>query len=98
MGQGGVVTRCHVTHLPCSLPGGDLASHVRESVVLSEMETSRFTRQIFEGLQYLHKSNIIHSNIRVMGAWQGRIRQQGVHCLGGGMVVVVWLGWTVEMP
>ena len=46
------------------LPGGNLAGHVREGVVLSEMESSRFTRQILEGLQYLHKSNIIHCNIR----------------------------------
>lgn len=64
-----------------SLPGGNLAGHVREGVVLSEMESSRFTRQILEGLQYLHKSNIIHCNIRVMGRGHGEFRRRV--CNGG---------------
>ena len=63
-----------------SLPGGDLASLVTEKVTLSELETSRFTRQAFEGLQYLHKSGIIHSNIRVRRCERGCGDWTGVLC------------------
>lgn len=49
---------------PPSCAGGDLHSFV-SSGPMEEPMAVRFTRQIAEGLQYLHERGIIHTNISV---------------------------------
>ena len=50
---------------PCSLGGGTLEEYVPYHVTLTEYTTTRLTRKIMEGLQYLHDSRIIHVNLTV---------------------------------
>jgi len=48
------------------MPGGSLSDHIRRSKnkVLSEHESSGYTKQMLEGVTFLHSQNIIHRDIK----------------------------------
>ncbi|XP_059159257.1 mitogen-activated protein kinase kinase kinase 2-like [Physella acuta] len=43
---------------------GSLASYIHEKGGLNEQKTSLFTKQVLEGLNYLHQENILHLDIK----------------------------------
>ena len=59
-----LITMFFFFFLPSSCAGEDLLSFVSAGP-LDEPTAARFTRQIAEGLCYLHESGLIHTNISV---------------------------------
>ncbi|XP_052760057.1 mitogen-activated protein kinase kinase kinase 3-like [Mya arenaria] len=46
------------------MPGGSLYTMVKDYGALTEAVTGRYTRQILEGLEYLHDNSILHRDIK----------------------------------
>ena len=52
-------------HIYCSLHGGELFDYVIEKDYLDEAEAVYYMTQILEGLDYMHKKNIVHLDLKV---------------------------------
>ena len=62
-----IVSNCHV----CSIGGGELFDRViQEEFVLSEKACCIFTKQILEGVSYIHRQGIIHLDLKVSGKFK----------------------------
>lgn len=62
----------------CSVEGGELFDRIiDENYNLTELDTVLFTRQICEGLQYMHKMYILHLDLKVNLL---RLRFSHSHC------------------
>ncbi|XP_078360149.1 mitogen-activated protein kinase kinase kinase 2-like [Oculina patagonica] len=46
------------------MAGGSLADHIKTHTALFEGESKKYTKQILEGVSYLHAENIIHRDIK----------------------------------
>lgn len=57
----------------CSAPGGDLQTLIDDNIVPYESDVVTFTRQLVEGLAYLHQRKIAHLDIKV-GLREGKSR------------------------
>ena len=61
------MSNCHV----CSIGGGELFDRViEEEFVLSEKACCIFTKQILEGVSYIHRQGIIHLDLKVSGTFK----------------------------
>ena len=58
---------CSQNSLSCSIAGGELFDRVIEDeFVLSEKACCIFTKQILEGISYIHRQQIIHLDLKVI--------------------------------
>lgn len=46
------------------MTGGSLSDHIKEKNVLSERESRKYTKQMLEGVSFLHSENVIHRDIK----------------------------------
>lgn len=46
------------------MTGGSLSDHIKEKKVLSERESRKYTKQMLEGVSFLHSENVIHRDIK----------------------------------
>lgn len=59
------------------VPGGSLATNIKRFGALDEEIFSRYTKQILEGVAYLHENGVIHRDIKggnIMLSEKGRIK------------------------
>ena len=47
-----------------SFPQGSLSDHIKRNEVLSEDLSKKYTKQMLEGVYFLHSQNIIHRDIK----------------------------------
>ena len=52
-------------HFPCSITGGELFERIANEESVTEKECAHYMRQLLEGLQYMHKQNIVHLDLKV---------------------------------
>ena len=47
------------------MSGGDIFDRIKDRDQLSEEEVARYTKQVLEGLNYLHLRNYMHLDLKV---------------------------------
>jgi len=43
---------------------GSLSAHIKEKGILPEDESKRYTKQMLQGIEFLHSQNVIHRDIK----------------------------------
>lgn len=54
-----------ILFFPCSLNGGELFDYVIAKEYLDENEATYYMRQILGALEFCHKKNIVHLDLKV---------------------------------
>ena len=59
-----IVTNNHIYLVTELCKGGDLHDYIKNNKKLEETKLKNFTRQLFDGLNFLHENNIIHRDLK----------------------------------
>jgi len=79
---------------PSSISGGELFERVvADDFTLTEKDCILFTRQICEGVDYMHKQNVVHLDLKVYNIFESPISRFPGSCI---VFVVVRLGKSIR--
>lgn len=74
-----------------SAAGGEIFDHCVSEELLPEAQITRLIRQTLEGVHYLHQSNLVHLDLKVLAHTQNHI-----HAAAKGIYFYLLTNFTVK--